>query len=232
MKIHSTVLLSLGTVCVSFLDLAIPTEAVEYTNWYNKDAQGGFGDFEERSEHLRLFGLCDGNIPVGIECQTLSGIDWTLTGDVVEYCEPELGLVCLNANQVDGTGCENYRVRYSCPCPSSPTPTPTGNPTFGPCLDTPDQFQIDLSCKELAAKPTSEVETVCNLPWLGIADMCPELCDACPCPDSEFNFEFRYGGKDITCRDIAESSFKKKKKKCGSRKISKKCPCSCKNALP
>lgn len=82
-----------------------------WTPWLERDIPGGQGDYETLADFLAA-GLACPN-PIGIECQTTSGVDWTLTGDVYT-CDPAIGGVCVNADQPDGA-CENYQVRFLCP---------------------------------------------------------------------------------------------------------------------
>lgn len=82
-----------------------------WTGWLNRDGPSGSGDWETLSEFLPLGQACSS--PVGIQCQTPSGVDWTQSGEVYS-CTPSGGGICVNANQSDGY-CQDYRVRFLCP---------------------------------------------------------------------------------------------------------------------
>lgn len=81
-----------------------------WTPWLNRDAPSGVGDFET----LPDFGSqvpCSS--PIAIQCQTLAGVDYTLTGEVYS-CTPASGGICRNSDQPDGA-CMDYQVRFLCP---------------------------------------------------------------------------------------------------------------------
>jgi hypothetical protein len=79
--------------------------------WLDRDDPSGNGDGEHLSLLVSEYGACAQ--PIGIECQTVSGVDVSASGEVVR-CQANLGLECLNANQSDGW-CEDYQVRLACP---------------------------------------------------------------------------------------------------------------------
>jgi hypothetical protein len=81
-----------------------------WTPWLNRDGPGGVGDFETLADFGSQVPCAT---PVAIQCQTLAGVDYTLTGEVYS-CMPTAGGVCVNSNQPDGA-CMDYRVRFLCP---------------------------------------------------------------------------------------------------------------------
>ncbi len=85
-------------------------DIIEYpgwTEWFDRDNPGGSGDWETLSDFEEI---CD--TPVDIDCETTSGVNWTLTGETL-ICNTTSGLICRNSDQADGS-CEDYRVRFLC----------------------------------------------------------------------------------------------------------------------
>ncbi|WP_163996674.1 hypothetical protein [Pyxidicoccus caerfyrddinensis] len=82
-----------------------------WTPWLNRDAPSLSGDWESLVDFLGMGQACPN--PLGIECQTVTGVDWTQTGQVYT-CEPTVGGICRNVDQTNGT-CFDYRVRFLCP---------------------------------------------------------------------------------------------------------------------
>lgn len=82
-----------------------------WTGWLDRDNASGSGDWETLNL-LAADGLTCSN-PVGIQCQTTSGVDWTSAGEVYT-CSVSSGGICRNADQSDGY-CQDYRVRFLCP---------------------------------------------------------------------------------------------------------------------
>lgn len=62
----------------------------EWTQWFDRDNPSGNGDYETIKLQPEV---CE--IPKDIECQTLSGIDWTKTNQEVT-CNTEVGFFCKN----------------------------------------------------------------------------------------------------------------------------------------
>lgn len=97
-----------GTNCGYFKLTASGSCSGTWTQWGNRDDPSGSGDWELRTD--MPFPVCAA--PTGVQCQTLNGIDWTQTGEVVS-CDTG-GFVCQNDNQPDGA-CQDYMVRFLCP---------------------------------------------------------------------------------------------------------------------
>jgi hypothetical protein len=97
--------------CGSF-KLNISGSGSYWTPWFDRDNPSGNGDYEVTNDFINMgYPICPN--PVGIQCQTLNGVDWSQTGEVYS-CQVQPGGFCVNANQPDGF-CLDYRVRYLCP---------------------------------------------------------------------------------------------------------------------
>ena len=99
---------------VDYMILSVVTYAGKWSNWLDRDNVGGKGDYEYLSDLIKEGHLKekDGK-PICIQCQTLEGVDWKDAGEVYQ-CDPEVGGVCINADQPDGR-CMDYRVRFLYP---------------------------------------------------------------------------------------------------------------------
>ncbi|XP_071944581.1 uncharacterized protein [Antedon mediterranea] len=88
------------------------TSCNPWTPWFNRDNPSGSGDWETvsdlYSENPSI--MCDN--PTAIECQTINGLPYTSTGEIVSCTT--YGLVCKNEDQTVGE-CSDYRVRFFCP---------------------------------------------------------------------------------------------------------------------
>jgi hypothetical protein len=93
------------------VSLGAPTTGNNWSPWLNRDGPGGSGDWETLSEFVAAGQTC--SAPIGIECQTTSGVSSAVSGEVYT-CEAAAGGICQNANQSDGY-CLDYRVRFLCP---------------------------------------------------------------------------------------------------------------------
>jgi microsomal dipeptidase-like Zn-dependent dipeptidase len=82
-----------------------------WTAWLNRDGPSGTGDWETLNEFSIAGQVCSN--PIGIQCQTTSGVDWAQTGEVYT-CNVSAGGICRVQDQPDGL-CLDYRVRFSCP---------------------------------------------------------------------------------------------------------------------
>lgn len=116
---------------------------LEWTEWLDRDDPGGAGDYETLSDFAEAAVACEQ--PVAVECRTRDGRSWQDAGQTYR-CEPEVGGVCVNAQQpgtakvddgpVRGSGgvqlrdaaprvpgraftlgCLDYEVRFLCPAP-------------------------------------------------------------------------------------------------------------------
>ena len=81
-----------------------------WTAWLDRDNWSGSGDYETLSAFLAQGQACES--PQAIECETTSGVPWDEAGQVYT-CDPQIGGVCVNANQTNGY-CSDYRVRFLC----------------------------------------------------------------------------------------------------------------------
>jgi microsomal dipeptidase-like Zn-dependent dipeptidase len=82
-----------------------------WTAWLNRDGPSGSGDWETVSEFITAGQVCSN--PMGIQCQSTSGVDWTQTGEIYT-CTAAAGGICRAQDQADGY-CLDYRVRFRCP---------------------------------------------------------------------------------------------------------------------
>jgi len=85
-----------------------------WTRWYDIDDPGGTGDWETKSA---VDGAYPGQvcaIPINVRCQTLGGIDWQKTGEVV-HATPTGGCWCYGAEQPSGQCIYDYEVGFCCP---------------------------------------------------------------------------------------------------------------------
>lgn len=82
-----------------------------WTGWLDRDDPSGLGDYETLTDFINAGQTCAN--PIGIECQTTSGVPAGSTGEVV-WCKGLEGGYCRNNEQPDGY-CLDYRVRFYCP---------------------------------------------------------------------------------------------------------------------
>jgi len=91
-----------------------------WTNWLNRDSPSGKGDYETLNDFNPSL-VCDGEIPVAVECRRISDhLYYNETGEVV-HASPTVGCWCINSEQVNSSYCSNYEVRFQCAqqaCPS------------------------------------------------------------------------------------------------------------------
>ncbi|XP_073731406.1 mucin-5AC [Misgurnus anguillicaudatus] len=84
------------------------------TRWFDRDDPSGNGDYETLSDLLNEYpGLICQN-PIGIEAQTVSGLQASQTGNIFQAYNTVSGFACVNANQA-GVHCLDYKVRFLCP---------------------------------------------------------------------------------------------------------------------
>jgi hypothetical protein len=85
-----------------------------WTRWYDIDDTSGKGDYETKSA---VDGAYPGQVcatPITVRCQTLAGVDWQQTGDVV-HATATGGCWCVNAEQPSGSCKYDYEVAFCCP---------------------------------------------------------------------------------------------------------------------
>jgi len=107
--------------------------ACSFTDWFDRDDPTGFADAEVCSDQIPCTSLADSGQFTGCPFETIEIRRNGAEGDVFTTAEEILnelgevvsitheGMVCLNANQTDGT-CNDYSVRFCC---SIPDPEPT-----------------------------------------------------------------------------------------------------------
>jgi len=97
-----------SATCPADVNCPAPT----WTPFLDRDDPSGVGDFETLADFLLAGEACPN--PLAIECRTVVGkVDFSATGEVYT-CTPDVGGVCRNADQPDGS-CEDYEVRFLCP---------------------------------------------------------------------------------------------------------------------
>ena len=96
----------------SACDCAPTVRCPNWTGWLDRDDVSGVGDFETLKDFLTA-GQVRCKDPVAIQCETLGGVPWYQAGEVYS-CKKEVGGVCVNAQQPDGS-CQDYHVRFCCP---------------------------------------------------------------------------------------------------------------------
>ena len=85
-----------------------------FSTWFNQDNPStGSGD-SERLTGAALSALCPGGSVTNIECQTVDGIPYYSTGEILT-CDMDHGLVCSNADNFP-IPCSDYQIRYECTC--------------------------------------------------------------------------------------------------------------------
>ncbi|KAL4222951.1 Mucin-5B [Mactra antiquata] len=155
-----------GLLCVN---------TTKWSMWVNKNHPDvGGGDKEYLSpEELQRF--CQFGSISRVECQTVDGKDYTLTGDIAT-CTPKAGLDCTEFQNYP-VGCVDYKVRYECTEYQCNTPTakpttgPSGTPTAGPPIEqkgTPTvQPTIGNSGTPTAEPPIGQTGTPTAQPTIG-----------------------------------------------------------------
>ncbi len=77
-----------------------------WSDWRNQDQPSGTGDYEPVTD------ICASSNIENLECQTLTGADWSETGERYE-CIPNYGGRCVKSLQSDNA-CQDYKVRVCC----------------------------------------------------------------------------------------------------------------------
>ena len=89
----------------------------KWSPWINRDKPDvGGSDHEEMTpEEKKRF--CYGGNVTQIECAVDSEnhIPYYSSGDIVQYCDKEKGIMCSNAYNYPVT-CSDYKIRYYCEC--------------------------------------------------------------------------------------------------------------------
>ncbi len=112
---------------------AVSTSWGDWTGWFSSPLNST-GDEELVNEILAANpSVCVGRPPVAVYCQSVDGVPWRETGDVLQLnCSLAAGgLRCLNRDNPGG--CKDYRMRIKCPAPTE-APTPA-TPAPSPALD-------------------------------------------------------------------------------------------------
>ncbi|XP_077396775.1 mucin-5AC-like [Festucalex cinctus] len=85
-----------------------------WTPWLDRDNPSGLGDFETLPDLHKEnpWKIC--KHPIQIEVQTTSGNSLGSTGDVIYAADTDVGFVCRNCDQPEGSHCTDYQVRFLC----------------------------------------------------------------------------------------------------------------------
>ena len=79
-------------------------DGYSWSDFYDNDDPDNSGDWELRSDEI-----CAN--PIAVKAETLSGSDF----DAQTHIDNEIGFWCLNDENLDTFGCEDYRVSFCCP---------------------------------------------------------------------------------------------------------------------
>jgi mucin-like protein len=83
-----------------------------WTAWFNRDNKPLDDDIESLKDLVGSNQVCAH--PLAIECQTVSGTDWSKT-QLVYHCDLSKGGSCINKEQTTRQICDDFKVRYLCP---------------------------------------------------------------------------------------------------------------------
>ena len=96
-------------------DQGVPSCVSGWSNWINKDSPDtGDGDVEKMTS-LELASFCPGGTISKVDCQTVDGIEYFSSGEILT-CSASEGLVCNNADNFP-IPCSDYQIKYECTCP-------------------------------------------------------------------------------------------------------------------
>ena len=112
-------LCSCGSISSNFLESS--SQQCRWSSYDDRDNPSGFGDYETIRD-IRTPPCTSSEDRLGIQCVSLSGQDFRLTGAVRYHCNQRSGGYCVNSEQ-NGGYCKDYKVRHLC-CPRAPTPPP------------------------------------------------------------------------------------------------------------
>ena len=86
-----------------------------WSAWINKDTPDtGDGDLEKMTSS-ELTSFCPGGTITQVECQTVDGIEYYSSGEILT-CTTDGGLQCNNADNFP-IPCSDYQIKYECTCP-------------------------------------------------------------------------------------------------------------------
>ncbi|PVD30853.1 hypothetical protein C0Q70_10128 [Pomacea canaliculata] len=91
-----------------------------WTTWINTPSTND-GDREQLTTEQKQQ-LCPNGKMVEVDCQTVTGIEYFSSGEVVT-CDVDQGLICNNVDN-EPVPCNDYKIRYRCECIETPTTQP------------------------------------------------------------------------------------------------------------
>ncbi|XP_053256546.1 mucin-2-like isoform X2 [Podarcis raffonei] len=117
------------------------------TRWFNEDNPSGDGDQELLFNLIQMHPQEICRMPLAIEVQTVDGIPALKAGQPIAVHDVITGFSCINAEQVKGQLCYDYRVRFTCSAPfcSSEIPPTSGPEPVTPPAPTPTLKQVESS---------------------------------------------------------------------------------------
>ena len=103
------------TVAIQPSTQAVSEQCVTgWSSWINQDTpSSGTGDVEQMTPD-QLTQLCPGGTITNIECQTVDGIEYFSSGEIVT-CTVDQGFSCNNDDNFP-IPCSDYQIRYECTC--------------------------------------------------------------------------------------------------------------------
>ena len=103
-----------------------------WSAWINKDTPDtGDGDLEKMTSS-ELTSFCPGGTITQVECQTVDGIEYYSSGEILT-CTTDGGLQCNNADNFP-IPCSDYQIKYECTCPGECQRTKWSNNWILMCL--------------------------------------------------------------------------------------------------
>ena len=84
-----------------------------WTPWDDRDNPAGSADNEERAYYTHGGTCATEGVPLAIQARIVGTHEPYTDSDDVITITPDRGLLCLNADQADGS-CADYEVRYCC----------------------------------------------------------------------------------------------------------------------
>ncbi|XP_076461744.1 uncharacterized protein LOC143294198 [Babylonia areolata] len=122
------------TVVVAPSSATVPACHSSWSAWINRDSpDAGDGDHEQMTAS-ELAAFCPGGSISKINCQTVDGIEYYSSGEILT-CTTDGGLQCNNADNFP-IPCSDYKIQYECTChvvnnDEGPTVTPAVLTTCG-----------------------------------------------------------------------------------------------------
>ncbi|XP_006825527.1 cartilage intermediate layer protein 1-like [Saccoglossus kowalevskii] len=117
MKLAGLLVICAGMIFANLLGTIVTAEAEctgQWTQWFDYDNADGLGDYEKTTIFVQRLGNYMCSNPTIVEARTIDGVAAEDTGEIFSDYSPEVGFVCLNADQPDNI-CLDYEARFCCP---------------------------------------------------------------------------------------------------------------------